>query len=135
MRKAIFLLLAVLAVFSCREPHSTEQFVPGEGPFVFSVDLSDTTAVYDVDLYSRLDAVSYPSQVQMLARWASPSDSVYRETFWMPLSPEVYTPYRAGLRAFEPGIWTLTLTSPSLPEGFRGLGLVVKKRQVWDTEN
>ena len=70
MRKAIFLLLAVLAVFSCREPRSTEQFVPGEGPFVFSVDLSDTTAVYDVDLYSRLDAVSYPSQVQMLARWA-----------------------------------------------------------------
>ena len=54
MRKAIFLLLAVLAVFSCREPRSTEQFVPGEGPFVFSVDLSDTTAVYDVDLYSRL---------------------------------------------------------------------------------
>ena len=124
MRKAFSLLLAVLAVFSCREPRSTEQFVPGEGPFVFSVDL-----------YSRLDAVSYPSQVQMLARWASPSDSVYRETFWMPLSPEVYTPYRAGLRAFEPGIWTLTLTSPSLPEGFRGLGLVVKKRQVWDTEN
>ena len=47
----LFLLLAI----ACQEPLSTEQFIPGGGPYVFTVDMSDSTAAYDFDLYTRLD--------------------------------------------------------------------------------
>lgn len=113
-----------------------EQFIAGEGPFVFSVDFSDTTAVYDLDLYTRVDATEMPAEVQLLMRWSSPSDSLYRETVYLPLRDsssrfraDVLVPYRSGVSPYESGVWKLTVSAPSLPEGFRGLGLVVRKEK------
>lgn len=129
------LLLVTLA--ACREPLSTERFIRGEGPFVFPVDMSDTTAAYDFDLYTRVDAMDIPSSVPLRMSWTSPSDSLYTETVYLPLqgrhgvfSMDVYQAYRADMRPVEAGEWTLTVSALSqLPEGFRGLGLVVRKNK------
>ena len=136
----VFILSAILAV-SCQEPLSTERFIPGGGPFVFTVDLSDSTAAYDFDLYTRLDAD--PEELVQLkgmllrAEWRSPSDSLFVEKIYLPLtgtrrsyfSREIYEPYRADVRPAEPGQWTLTFRQEDRSQvvPFRGLGLVVRK--------
>ena len=142
MRKAALVLLLVLAA-ACREPLSTEYFVSGAGPYVFTVDMSDTTAAYDFDLYTRLDGSPkelLPIESTLIrAEWRSPSDSVLVEKVYLPLTGErssyfsrdVYVPYRANVRPAQPGQWTLTVRaedrSQVLP--LRGLGLVVKKHR------
>jgi len=165
-RSSIFILLAILAV-ACQEPLSTEQFIPGGGPYVFTVDLSDTTAAYDFDLYTRLDGDPedlIPVKGTLLrAEWRSPSDSVFVEKIYLPLtgtrqsffSRQVYEPYRADVRPVQPGQWTLTFRQEDRSQvvPFRGLGLVVRRnpsvisseahpvisseveKSIWDTEN
>ena len=121
MRKVALALLLVLLA-SCREPLSTEQFVRGAGPYVFTVDMSDTTAAYDFDLFTRLEGthteiVSLQPSALLRAEWRSPSDSVLVEKVYLPLQGErstyytkdIYEPYRADVRPVEPGVWTLTI--------------------------
>ena len=127
------LLSILLLTFSCREPSSSERFIQGSGPYAFTVDMRDSSARYDLDIFTRIDAREWPSDLQIQATWTSPSQSVFRESVWLPLSAEVYAPYRADMQPSEAGVWTLVFTIPSPPEGFRGLGLVIKKK--WDTEN
>lgn len=141
-RSSLYILLA-LFVISCAEPLSTEQFIPGGGPYTFTVDMSDTTAVYDFDLYTRLDGDPedlIPLKGTLLrAEWRSPSDSLLVEKIWLPLtgtrqsffSRQVYEPYRADMRPVEPGLWTLTFRQEDRSQvvPFRGLGLVVKKNR------
>ena len=132
MKRLLLLLLLFPLVFSCRAPRSVEQFVPAPGPYSFTVDMTDSTALYNLDLYTRVDAADAPSEVQLLMRWKSPSDSLYSEEVYLPLgkgrfSKEVYAPYRSGVQPAEWGAWQLLVLIPSVPEGFRGLGLVVKK--------
>ena len=50
--------MALFLLTGCREPMSVEKFVKGEGPYTFFVDMGDSTAVYDFDLYTRVDAQS-----------------------------------------------------------------------------
>lgn len=128
MKRLLPILVVFLAVFSCREPASVEVFVPAPGPYTFTVDMQDSTAVYDFDLYTRIDAADVPVQIQLVLRWTSPSDSVYRESVYMPLDGrDVYVPYRSGVQPYECGLWELTVAVPSAPEGLRGMGLVTRK--------
>ena len=134
-------LLSTLAS-ACREPMSVERFVPGDGPYTFLVDLGDTTAAYDFDLYTRVDAdpesIRDLGELPLEMTWKAPSDSLYRETVYMPLqgrssffSRQVLVPYRADVRPYEAGAWALTAAIPdtaALP-GLRGLGLVVTKHR------
>ena len=134
-RRLLLLLLVLLAAVSCREPASMEQFIRGEGPYVFTVEMAEGRA-YDFDLYTRIDAS--PAEMASLvdlplrAEWRSPSDSVFRETVYLPLTGTdsfftrtVYHPYREGMLPREPGSWTLRFTAPAaIPH--RGLGLVVR---------
>ena len=137
MRRAVLLsVLLVPTALSCREPASLERFIRGEGPYVFTVDMQEGRA-YSFDLYTRIDArademaslVDLPLRVE----WRSPSDSVFRETVYLPLSGTdsffsrtVYHPYREGMVPREPGVWTLRFTAPAtIPH--RGLGLVVRR--------
>ena len=142
MRRPLLILLsfALLAV-SCREPGSVESFIRGEGPYVFTVDMTDSTAVYDLDLYTRIDAREYPAQLPLNISWKAPSGILFSETVYLPVgrgtsffSHDAYAPYRAGVVPSQWGEWTVTVTVPSAPEGLCGMGLVVKK-QLWDTEN
>ena len=128
------ILLTLLLAISCAEPLSTKRFVGGDGPYVFPVDMTDSTAAYDLDFFTRLDGREDPPFVELLVRWTSPSDSLFRETVYLPMdgprrafSRQIVQPYRADVRPAEPGVWTLSVSAPSKPAGFRGLGLVVRK--------
>lgn len=133
---------ALLCALSCREPSAREDFVAGEGPYVFRVDMTDSTRVYDFTFYSRLD--SRPSQLKGVVdmpldiQWISPSGGVYGETVWLPLtdpkatyySRQIRRPYRTGVVPSEAGVWALAVFVPdsvSVP-GLRGLGLIQSHR-------
>jgi hypothetical protein len=135
----IAFLLGILLT-SCREPMSMEKFVKGEGPYTFFVDMVDSTASYDFDFYTRVDApldslrklVAMPLQVT----WTSPSFHVFREDVYLPMegktslfSLQVRAPYRAGVRPEEWGPWQVVVRVPDPPEGLCGMGLVVHRRK------
>lgn len=141
------IVLFLLSVLSCRQPAAMEYFVAGEtGPFEFTVDLSDSTAVYDFELYTRLDGrhrdIESDVETPLTLTWQAPSDSLYLETVYLPLkggeetfySRQVRAPYRSGVVPSEAGIWTIRATLPLSVPGLRGLGLIVRRR-AWDTEN
>ena len=139
MKHWAFILLAAVAL-SCHRPSSTEEFIRGEGPYLFIVDLSDSTACYNFDLYTRIDALDYPADIRLDVTWKAPSDSVFKETVYLPVtegasrfSHEVYAPYRAQTVPAQWGVWTLEIAVPERPQGLCGMGLVTRK--VWDTEN
>ena len=130
MKNLLLILSAALLLSACREPASVETFIPGKGPYEFTLDMADTTVVYNLDFYTRVDALSgqaIPSETQLVVRWTSPSDSLFTETVYLPLAAQVYEPYRAGVSPVEAGIWKLKVSAPSAPEGLRGLGLVLTK--------
>ena len=136
----VVLILGLCLAVGCREPMSVERFVAGEGPYTFLVDMGDTTATYDFDLFTRVDApadslrklAALPLQVT----WTSPSFHVFREEVFLPMegartafSMQVRAPYRADVRPEEPGPWTVVVRVLDRPEGLRGMGLVVEKKR------
>jgi len=134
---ALFLFLAV----SCQEPFSVERFIAAPGPYEFQVDMTDTVGAYDLAFYTRLDgtpeSLQAAGQLPLRITWTSPSDSVYQEQVYLPLegrtslfSRQVYQPYRSGVRPFEAGLWTLSVSLPYADgkEMLQGLGLVVTER-------
>lgn len=143
MRRAIPLILIFLSVLSCREPMSVETYIHSEtGPYAFSVDMSDTTAVYDLTIYTRLDGphryLESDFETPLTIYWRSPSDSLYSETVYLPLegedenfySRQLIVPYREDVSPVEAGVWALTVTLPSPVPGLRGLGLMTTKRRI-----
>ena len=139
-RRIISCFLFLAALTGCREPMSVERFVKGEGPYTFFVDMGDTTAAYDFDFYTRVDApldsLRKMPAMPVSVTWTSPSFHVFREDVYMPLegettffSRQVRVPYRTGVRPEEPGLWTLTVRVADPPEGLRGLGLVVARNR------
>ena len=131
----IGLLVALLLAFSCSQPRSTESFIRGEGPYVFTVDMTDSTSAYSFDLFTRIDATEYPARLPLNVKWLAPEGSSFTEIVNLPVergsaffSQESYAPYRADVVPAVPGIWTVTVTVPNPPEGLRGMGLVVKKQ-------
>ena len=140
MRKLVSIGMLCVLLTACREPMSVERFVKGEGPYTFFVDMGDTTAAYDFDFYTRVDAVQDSLRklpaMPVSVTWTSPSFHVFREEVYMPLegettffSRQVRVPYRAGVRPEEPGLWTLTVRLADPPEGLRGLGLAVARNK------
>ena len=88
---------------------SVEKFVKGEGPYTFFVDMSDSTATYDFDLYTRVDApvdsLRKMTALPLRVTWTSPSFHVFREDVYLPLegktslfSRQVRVPYRVTSR-------------------------------------
>lgn len=129
MRRFLLPILLVLAV-SCSEPLSTEKFIRGEGPYEFTVEMADSLARYDFDLFTRIDAKSCPGEAALIVRWVSPSDSTFRETVYLPLKcGDVYEPYRKGCVPVEYGTWKCIVAVPEAVsiDGFRGLGLVIRR--------
>ena len=135
----VLLLLSVLLT-GCKEPMSTERFVKGEGPFTFFVDMTDSTASYDFDFYTRVDApvdsIRKMGALPLTVTWTSPSFHVFKEEVFMPLegqgsffSRQVRAPYRAGVRPEEWGQWVVAVRVTNPPEGLRGMGLVVARRK------
>jgi hypothetical protein len=133
------ILCLLLLVLSCREPLSVERFIPAPGPYEFQVDMADTAASYDFSFYTRLDgrlSGLETTELPLSITWTSPSDTSYTEKVYMPLtgratlfSRQVLQPYRADVRPWEAGQWSLQVVigHTDAQEVMRGLGLVVKK--------
>ena len=131
-------LSVLLLTLACSRPSSTETFLRGPGPYEFALDLSDSTAVWDVSFYTRVDAARDTlSELALSATWTSPSAESFTETVYLPLSEgtsffsrEACVPYRTAIAPAERGLWTLTVTVPVPPEGLRGMGLVVRRNPL-----
>ncbi|MBR5256531.1 MAG: hypothetical protein IKV62_07135 [Bacteroidales bacterium] len=140
-RKAIILCLVAFATLTgCREPMSYEKFVKGEGPYTFFVDMTDSTASYDFDFYTRVDApmdsLRNLTALPLTVTWTSPSFHVFKEDVYMPMegqgtyfSRQIRVPYRAGVRPEEWGQWVLSVRVNNPPEGLCGMGLVVERKK------
>ena len=136
---SIGLLLCILLT-GCREPMSVERFVKGEGPYTFFVDMGDSTASYDFDLYTRVDApvdtLRKMAALPLQVIWTSPSFHVFREEVYLPMdgkmslfSKQVRAPYRAGVRPDEWGQWQIVVRVQDPPEGLCGIGLIVARKR------
>ncbi|MBR4775835.1 MAG: hypothetical protein IK008_07035 [Bacteroidales bacterium] len=128
------LISLLLLAIACSQPSSTETFLRGPGPYEFALDLSDSTAVWDVSFYTRVDAPDAPPEMGLCATWTSPSAESFTDTVYLPLSAgtsffsqEACVPYRSGVSPAERGHWTLTVDVPEPPSGLRGLGLVMTR--------
>ena len=140
MHRLLPILLLLVAV-SCREPRSTESFIRGTGPYVFTADMTDSTAVYDFDLYTRIDADDCPAELALDITWKAADGPSFSETVYLPVgagtspfSHDAYAPYRSGVVPSRWGVWTVTVTLPSAPEGLLGMGLVVRRRVQRDLQ-
>ena len=119
---------------------SVEKFVKGEGPYTFFVEMSDSTASYDFDLYTRVDAPADSLRklavLPLQVTWTSPTFHVFREEVYLPMegkmslfSKQVRAPYRAGVRPEEWGPWQVVVRVQDPPEGLCGMGLVVSRNK------
>jgi len=144
-------ILAFLAV-SCREPASSEVFIPVPGPYTFTLDFSDSLATYDVALFTRIDSragsVQALGELPLIAVWTAPDYSqedvfsnpyyTFTEVVYLPLgaskrsyfSSQVWHPYRKGVNPGIYGDWTLTLSIPDTVQvrGLRGLGVELHRK-------
>ena len=132
--KNLFPLTLLLLALACSQPRSTESFIRGTGPYEFTVDMTDSTVAYSFDLFSRIDAMDFPTQLQLDITWKDPQYSSFTETVYLPVergssffSQESFAPYRADVVPAVPGLWTVTVAVPNPPEGLCGLGLVVHR--------
>ena len=139
-RSIILCLIAFAALAGCREPMSVEKFVKGEGPYTFFVDMTDSTATYDFDLYTRVDApldsLRKLQALPLTVTWTSPTFHVFKEDVYLPMegktslfSKEVRAPYRAGVRPEEWGQWVVGVRVNNPPEGLCGMGLTVARKR------
>jgi len=150
MKGGRFILLAVMAfsLGACREPSAVEEFIPSpDGPWIWSLDMRDSTRVYDVTFYTRVDArpaaLEKVTALPMDIHWISPSGALSGETVYLPLedtvtstfySRQVRHLYRSGLVPAEPGMWTLVATVPDSARvhGLRGMGVRFHHEQRGD---
>ena len=141
MNKAFACLLLTVGLVACHAPQSRETFLPGDGPYIFPVALTDSSAAYDQSLFTRVDGRKAPGELQLQMDWTAPDGTPWTETVFLPLkgsgvfSREACTPYRSHLVPDQLGMWTLIVTPVQAPEGLRGMGLIVKSQPLWVTEN
>ncbi|MGM9741922.1 MAG: hypothetical protein ACI3ZC_02525 [Candidatus Cryptobacteroides sp.] len=146
--------VASLFMASCAEPPSMEKFVRNSGRdccgrYVFEVDMSDSSSVYSIDIYSaftcRDEVFSGFTSLPLNLMWEAPGKTVYEENVLLAgrvssyshFGKNVSSAYRRGLRPVENGIWKLYLTVPEdsvSKYGITGAGLKITKEQ-WDMEN
>ena len=142
--RLIIITLAVVAV-CCSRPPSYEPFVIREkaeygDTYSFKVDVSDSTARYSLDFYTRLERTAFgefPSDSIVLdLRWFSPSDSIYTDTAFVKISKPVdsayyskdfISTYRSPLELPERGNWRLKAKVVNDSQTLRGLGIILKR--------
>ena len=117
-----------------KEVFTLAEKLGSDGTYHFEMDMSDTLSVYDVWLYTRIDA-SNPTMATcpgfgLDVTWKAPSGQMYGEEVYFdtPLGSEYYSHqykalYRSGLIPVEAGVWTLSLKVRDEVEGLRGMGV------------
>ena len=146
--KATRLVLFAMLLVACR-PASYEQFIRADqaqdGEYVFALDLSDSTATYDLSLYTRVDpalmASATPSaELALQVCWLGPAGEATASQACLAvpaMSEIVYLPfgaaagsvklYRSGVKPAQAGEWHLAVTPIAPPGGLRGIGIICKR--------
>ena len=146
MLKGLIPYLAVLCLLvSCSHPHAVEDFRPAAerdslGRFCYSLDMTDSAAVYDISFYARLDCPKKQfkalSDVEVDIELLSPAGVAYGETVYIPISEfksvrngtyDCNVVYRSGLVPAEKGMWVMNVSVEDIP-GLRGLGIIKSMR-------
>ena len=144
--KTLIIMICILS--ACSAPSSTESFVRSgdrtDGKYVFSADMSDSSAVYAMAFYTRIDCSRAEfaglKDIRADIVFVSPSGDRYGETVFFPKSAfrtsdsltwNFSEKYREGIRPIECGLWRVEVNIPEDDDirGFRGLGLVLEKRK------
>ncbi len=145
----IVILSAVLCCMaaSCAESEYESVFIKtsekgADNLYTYSVDMQDSTCVYDLSLFTKVDRSEFSSStipnIRLDIRLVSPSKREFEETVWIlkdnfsfkeENSTDYDLPYRTGLVPVEFGVWDMYVAVPEEDKitGFRGLGLQVKK--------
>lgn len=148
MLRIILPVTLLLLAAGCR-PASYEQFIRADqaqdGEYVFALDLSDSTATYDLSLYTRVDptlmAAATPSaELALQFCWYSPAGEAtaaqpclavpaMSEIVYLPFGAEAGSVklYRSGVKPAPAGEWHLAVTPIVPPEGLRGIGIICKR--------
>ena len=145
MRGRVFLYVLALAVTSCVRPSSREFFVVRENAeygdtYSFLLDLSDSSATYGIDFFTRLEResfMSFPGEDIILdLRWFSPSDSIITDTAFVRVGDNIgqsyytrdlVTGYSESLELPETGEWRLKARVVNDDDAIRGLGLILRR--------
>lgn len=103
--------------------------------------MSDSTVIYGLDFYTRLERPSFgefPSDSIILdLRWISPSDSIRIDTAYVSVaspvgrayySEDLVSTYSEDLRMHERGKWRLKATIVNDSEEIRGLGVIFRRK-------
>ena len=83
--KNLLPLFTLLLAFACSQPRSTESFIRGEGPYEFTVDMTDSTSAYSFDLFTRIDATEFPARLPLNVKWLAPEGSSFTEIVYLPV--------------------------------------------------
>lgn len=137
MLRIILPVTLLLLAAGCR-PASYEQFIRADqaqdGEYVFALDLSDSTATYDLSLYTRVDptlmAAATPSaELALQVCWMNPGGEAMSEIVYLPFGAEAGSVklYRSGVNPAPAGEWHLSVTPIAPPEGLRGIGIICKR--------
>ena len=141
------LLAAVFFASSCKEPPSREKFILAEdsvfGRYDFEVDMTDTTRLYDLTLYTRLDGADLPDSLPVAVSFVSPggavteSDLMFFKNGEQVVDSSYYSrglkiPYVQDFLPDESGIWKLSVYARSVAY-LRGFGLVAAHHSPSDS--
>ena len=144
LNNALYPIFILLLFISCKEPKSYEKFILNKdktdlGTYEFCLDMSDSTRIYDLYLYTGIDEPGKNTQIPLYITWISPSGLKYAENVCFPMIAESRTffswtgksPYRTSIVPKEYGRWYLSITAPEESEDFKllGMGIVLEYKE------
>ena len=96
-----------------------------DGVYVFDFEMSDSTKLYDIYFYDRIDGPR-PDSLPLNVMWVSPSGESFSETVYMDPARDTEL-YRSGTVPVEYGGWRICVRPVGVGGGFRGMGMVCKE--------
>lgn len=123
-------LLLALMLTSCDEPQWEDFFLRADemsydGRYHYSLDFSDSTAVYDVYFYTKYSTEPGVSSFPLTVRWISPSGHMLSERVYMATDAQKVL-YRKDICPDEPGMWEISVL-PGKNDEMLGLGVISQK--------
>lgn len=144
MKRLIPFVVITVVALSCSRPASCEPFVMREDSeygdmYGFDLDLSDSTAGYSLEVYTRLERKPFSAfpedSLKLFFNWKSPSGTASSVVVALDLSAPAGTSYfsrdylipcpRMDIREY--GMWNLKIKALGHRESIRGIGVVCRR--------
>lgn len=129
--RAVCAAASCLLLACCVRPASYEEFVRADeavgGLYSFTLDLADTLCTYDISFYIAGDDTRSEG-IPVYVVWTGPDGENFEELVYMN-SSETLQPYRTDVAMAALGEWKLDLRPMEVPDGFRGIGVICKRKE------